>query len=374
MDDIRIDLIRTDEALLSLESDWRALSGCCNTNNVFLTWEWISGWWRHFSKDATLWIMASRLSRSDELVGVAPLVMRGLRFTPSWAYRELRFMGSGVAAADHLDFMIHEKHKEAVASAFASYLWETQDQWDILRLDSLVPHSSVASKLRERFGDRSSYSHTIPSPFIRLPTDWGTYLKGLGKNMRYNIGRYDRYLQKLETGKAVYRTITDEESLEPALKSLFRLHQQSQTNKGHAGAFDTQRMREFHREIARTFLERGWLRLYVLSIGEEDIAALYCFHFEDTVTFYQSGFDLNWKNYGPGRQIMAHAIAKSIADGAREFDFLRGDEAYKSSWTSDSRDDVYLKISSGILGRAAVRTYAAARCARQMYKQSTGRD
>ncbi|HSA99777.1 MAG TPA: GNAT family N-acetyltransferase [Anaerolineales bacterium] len=370
---IRIDLVRSTEAFLALESEWKALFERCDIRNVFLTWEWISAWWRHFSKDTNLWVMASRLNQSGELVGVAPLVLYSRYFTPWRAYRELRLMGSGVAAADHLDFLIAAEHQDEMATAFASYLWETRDQWDVLRLDSLVPHSPVVGKLQRRFTHGPNYRHAIPSPYIRLPTDWETYLKRLGKTMRYNIGRYDRHLQKHKAGEASYRKITDDEALEPGLNSLFHLHQQSQQNKGHAGAFHDPHMTEFHREVARTFLRRGWLRLYLLSVGEADIAALYCFHFRDTVTFYQSGYDLTWRNYGPGRQIMAHAIGRSIADGASEFDFLRGDEAYKSNWATESREDLYLKIPSGALGRLSVYTYAAARQAKHMIKQSVKR-
>jgi CelD/BcsL family acetyltransferase involved in cellulose biosynthesis len=48
---------------------------------------------------------------------------------------------------------------------------------------------------------------------------------------------------------------------------------------------------------------------------------------------------------------MAQAIETAIGDGAREFDFLRGDETYKFAWKAEERETLRL-----ILGRPALRS------------------
>ncbi|MBI2977047.1 MAG: GNAT family N-acetyltransferase, partial [Chloroflexi bacterium] len=48
--------------------------------------------------------------------------------------------------------------------------------------------------------------------------------------------------------------------------------------------------------------------------------------------------------YSVGIQTLAYAIEQSIAEGATEFDFLQGDEAYKTHWTTHSRANWQLQL------------------------------
>ncbi len=71
----------------------------------------------------------------------------------------------------------------------------------------------------------------------------------------------------------------------------------------------------------------------------------------DTVSFYSTGYDSAWSKYGPGRRIMAAAIRSAIEEGATEFDFLRGDEAYKEAWATRSRLDQRVVLPRSARGR-----------------------
>lgn len=90
-------------------------------------------------------------------------------------------------------------------------------------------------------------------------------------------------------------------------------------------------------------LLRGWLRLYLLSVDGNCIAVEYCLHIADRVADFQSGFDVRWSRFGVGTLLIAHAIREAIQEGASEFDFLRGGEAYKRrQWAAVDRRDVSL--------------------------------
>ena len=70
------------------------------------------------------------------------------------------------------------------------------------------------------------------------------------------------------------------------------------------------------------------------------------------VAFYQAGrlTDREWR--GSGSVLKAHIIGWAIAEGHEEFDFLRGDEAYKSDWASQRRELVRVRFGIGPVGRA----------------------
>jgi CelD/BcsL family acetyltransferase involved in cellulose biosynthesis len=76
--------------------------------------------------------------------------------------------------------------------------------------------------------------------------------------------------------------------------------------------------------------------------------------YDDTVSFYSTGYDERWARYGPGRRIMAHAIRSAIDEGAAGFDFLRGDEAYKEQWRAEARYDRRLFLPRTMRGRLLV--------------------
>jgi CelD/BcsL family acetyltransferase involved in cellulose biosynthesis len=117
------------------------------------------------------------------------------------------------------------------------------------------------------------------------------------------------------------------------------------------GAFAGARMQAFHHEVAQKFLARGWLKLHRLRLDGEARAAFYCFQLGARVYYYLSGFDQSVGKFSPGNVMMAYAIQRAIADGAREFDLLRGDETYKYAWKAEDRTTQRL-----VLGHASLRS------------------
>jgi CelD/BcsL family acetyltransferase involved in cellulose biosynthesis len=103
--------------------------------------------------------------------------------------------------------------------------------------------------------------------------------------------------------------------------------------------------------VARRFLQRGWLRLHRLRLDGETAAAFYCFQLGRRVYYYLSGFDVAFGKFSIGNVLMAQAIERAIADGATEFDLLRGDETYKFAWKAEERETLRL-----IVGRPAWRS------------------
>ena len=53
--------------------------------------------------------------------------------------------------------------------------------------------------------------------------------------------------------------------------------------------------------------------------------------------YYQAGFNPEFSQYALGNQLILHAINDAIDLKCTEFDFMRGDEAYKYKWTSAER-------------------------------------
>jgi CelD/BcsL family acetyltransferase involved in cellulose biosynthesis len=96
-----------------------------------------------------------------------------------------------------------------------------------------------------------------------------------------------------------------------------------------------------HRETAPALLSLGILRLYGLRLADRIVASFYGFtHLtagKRRVYYYLGGFDPAFARLSVGMLMIDHAVREAIRDGAVEFDFLRGREAYKYRWGAKDR-------------------------------------
>jgi len=108
--------------------------------------------------------------------------------------------------------------------------------------------------------------------------------------------------------------------------------------------------------VATQFQQAGWLRLFYLSIDGATVAALYCFSFKNRGYYYIGGFDPAYSKMSVGTVLTGHALAAMAEEGCREFDFLRGAEAYKYRWGCSDRFNSRMVISKpNVYSRTAAR-------------------
>jgi CelD/BcsL family acetyltransferase involved in cellulose biosynthesis len=150
--------------------------------------------------------------------------------------------------------------------------------------------------------------------------------------------------------------LADAATLEGDLETLFALHRARWGSK-RSDFGDT----PFHRELAREALERGWLRLWLLELDGRPVAAWHGFRVESVASYYQAGRDPALERLSVGFVLLAHSIRSAIAEGASEYRFGRGDEPFKSRFTSVDPGLETVALTRGGVGAAA---YAAARAAR----------
>ncbi|MFN8487842.1 MAG: GNAT family N-acetyltransferase [Caldilineaceae bacterium] len=340
-------LFSTRDEFAKLQPEWNELLQRSAANTIFLTWEWISNWWDCFGADRQPWVWAVREAGTGKLLGVTPLTRQQYITRKGLRFHELAFIGCTLTAPDHLDFIIDIKYEQALAPLLLQKLMVQRGQWGVLRLNGLAAGSPLCALLRNKSGYRSSAEEVCP--YITLPADWETFALALSKKMRSNLEYVGRLLERQYPGNVTYQEVTSQQALERSLPTLFRLSRAVRQTHGEAGAFDDNRMREFHQRVASQFLNNGWLRLHQLRVGDEVIAMLYCFHYNNVLSYYQSGYDPEWYKYSPGSQVIAYAIQRAIQEGASEFDFLRGAEPYKFKWTEQVRHDLNLEVTTGVV-------------------------
>jgi hypothetical protein len=89
--------------------------------------------------------------------------------------------------------------------------------------------------------------------------------------------------------------------------------------------------------VARA-VELGWLRLGVLDVKDQPVAAQLWFVVRGKASIFRLAYDQAWKQYSPGSILTRHLMEFVIdRDNVDEIDFLTGNEGYKQDWMSDRR-------------------------------------
>ncbi|MGH2796415.1 MAG: GNAT family N-acetyltransferase [Thermoleophilaceae bacterium] len=323
----RGELVSSRVELETLAPEWRELATA--RGNAFLTPEWFFAWLRHYGDLAEAAVVVVR--RADGRVrGLVPLVED--RAGP---VRCLRFCGSNLG--DHFHPVAHPEDELAVAGEAARLLASGGRRWRALALDHVSAEARWWRELvRSAPLPLATAAYRGDSlPFIELRGQtWDDYMASRSRNVRSQIRRKTRALER-EHGAAFRRTAGPAE-LDRDLDSLFCLHDARW--RAHGGStLASERSRAFHRDFAAAALERGWLRLWLLEVDSEPVAAWYGWCLGGRYSYYQAGFSPRWGRFSVGFVLLAHTMRMAVDEGVEEYDLLRGAEAYKARFATAER-------------------------------------
>lgn len=354
----RIRAITSLEELETLSERWNSLlKETKSAYNIFLTWEWLSTWARHYVEKNNLWILLV-YKEENQLVGIAPLYFQRTRTLGVLKLREIRLLGSGEVCSSYLDFIVSEKHKRMVLYEIYRYLHqEAARLWDILTLSEIPAESSsidLWNELVQTAGKVMEIVDMIVCPVIELPRRLEDFLENIGGSERYNLRRKRRRLEQ-EKHLAHVRASSPHD-VQKELDAFIELHRLRWKETGSDGAFQSQRFLSFHRDIARVFSERGWVHLDFLLANGEKIAGVYGYSYNGRYSYYLPGFNPAIAPHAsPGILLLFHCVEEAIRGGCSHFDLLTGWADYKIAWATSLRRCLTLRHYNKSVGAAATK-------------------
>jgi CelD/BcsL family acetyltransferase involved in cellulose biosynthesis len=322
-----------------LGAEWDALAAA--SGNVFATREWVSCWWRHLGAGRTRAALVVR-SADEGAVAVVPLYV--------WARRPLTVLRfAGHRGAGTVTPACRPEDAERVGAAIRAAL--PQLGCDVLLADALPTDPAWAEHLAGRV------VNVLPSPTLALRASWEDQRRGFSSNLRQELGRKERRLER-ERGLG-YRLVTGPDEAGPAFETLLELHGSRWDG---ATTFADPAFREFQRAFAQAAARAGWLRLWLLELGGAPVAAWYGLRFGGSETYYQAGRDPDAGPESIGTVLLARTIRAAVEDGGvSEYRFGPGGSPYKYRF-ADRRDVLHVAtVGRGIAARAAVGVVARAR-------------
>ena len=325
---IRAARVDSESRFTELRSAWDSLLESSDAASPFLTWEWLHPWWKHLSGPSRLRVLTA--GDDNRLIAVAPF-----RVTTGVArMRCLDLLGTGEAGSDYLDVITRSGFEAEGLDAIERFVVAQNMALRLTHLSS----SAAAIELSNRLDRRRWSQMTTPGgicPYIPLAGQtWDSYLATLGASHRANVRRRLRALeQKFDVR---FEQVTADQDRRQALVQLTQYHDRRFEARG--TAFRTAALCAFHEEATRRFLDRGWLRMFVLRLNGQPAAVMYGFLYNRTFYFYQHGFDDSYQQHSIGLVLMGLSIRAAIDEGATEFDMLWGTEPYKFLWARHVRE------------------------------------
>ena len=333
--ELSISVIRDLIGFDHLQSAWNELVAHEGPLAVFRTFAWQRAWWRHHGGERQLRIVVVRDEKT--VIAIFPLYLEREALPFGQAAKVLRFVGFGAdTAPDYLDAIQSAEYSEAAARCFLEAVHAMKD-WDALCLNDLSRESSLLASIQECTQTATWRSVVRPSAqiaFAELPSTYEEFLQSLSRDLRYVIRSGRKQFQLLPNARFV---ISSRDRLERDIGALARLHRSRFAPNTVGIAFASPEFNEFHREVMQEYLQRGWLRLCLLEVDGEPIAAHYYYSFKGTWFHFQSGIDLRFAKLSPGTLLTSFAIEAAIQEGARELDMLRGEYQHKDRWATGHR-------------------------------------
>ena len=340
---IRVDCVSTDRDFLELQSEWNPLLMQTQRPVPFLTWEWVSTWWKHFAANSKLFILVARTETGD-LVGIAPLhivIRRAFGLVPVRTVEFLGYHGSAVCS-DHLDLLVPPPDQEIVCAGLLEAMMARKQEWDCVAFGDVVEGSVLfgcMSQLAKRWDLTLQPGPQEFCPYLHLPERWDDLLRSMRQRRRSMVTNRRHRRERLAQEFQVHFDLECSPSKVPQqLASLERLHGLAQNRKGEAGHFKIDKYRKFHRDVAERMALAGHLYMARFDCNGTAVASGYGFFLGRRLFYYQSGFDPAWSPHGVSAILLAYIMEDAIERlGATEFDFLRGQENYKYFWTDVNR-------------------------------------
>ncbi len=341
MSNMTIRVVTEAKEFESLGEVWDELSqNSGHDTSVYLTHEWLWTWWRHFGEGKKLNILL--IERERQVIGIVPLMRTEYRL----GLLRLRALETIGSVNYNCVGLTQSENREEVIAAFLAYMAEElANNGLVLRLTLVPEDSEFLALLRKNipsFADNLAVQEkaTTVAPYIALPATWDEYFRSLSGNRRWILRRRLRALEEAHVVDFQECTV---DALDARLNEFFDLHQKRWQSVNVKGVFADPRNKEFYRDIATQFLERGWLHFSCLTVDGEMASAEYGFVYGRKFYAATAARDPRYSKYSVGHLHCMFLIRETIEKGLREYDLLRGDEPYKFYWTKLARR--YMQIT-----------------------------
>ena len=320
----------------ALRCEWNQLVDRLELPSPFQTWEWNRAWWNHFGEGRSLLILEFR--RAGQLVGIAPFFRRGLG-RPALGLSmllPLGWEGNGLAngLTEQWELVFPPEDRMALLDSLAG--WLKTHPWSTVLIPGFGEQDPLPEWLRAHIAYRGK---GVIFDYRRVPASWETLVAGLNKSMRDNVRYYPRLMERRGHPYSFTVAATPAQ-VSAALPLLFNLHREradAGMKIAHDDYFDHPNRRAFIREVAPMLAELGQVRIGLVTVDNEPVAAQMWLERGGSMFLYYSGFLPRWKSHSVALLATIGAFQDAMGRGVRQLEFLAGGGHPKERWDTEQR-------------------------------------
>lgn len=334
---MRIELIDTVEGLKGIQNQWLELMEQSSSDDFFLLPQWFFAWWSVFSQEKSLFFIA--VWKVNGLCGLFPLVK--IRKGP---FRVIAL--AGLPRAGRMDFLLADDCREESLKAFFCWLYEKTD-WDLLSLRSFGPFSGNPQLIEyQLLKNGKCFTLTKEEACYYIPTekfeDFDHYLRNSrSTKTRKSFRRKKRKL--IKTSGAQWEIIKSvNESLVDEMADLDK--RRSLRGKTGNSFFSNNANRPFLKFLITKLTADDRIRCICLRIDGVLHAFDLLFIYSGKVLSYQTAFDCSLYSYGVGNLTLLESLDFTFGEKMKTYDFLSGDDSYKSIWADQYHQNWRLQV------------------------------
>lgn len=324
---MHIDVIDTLPHLDALRDNWELVRKADMNAHVFSSWAWLR---EYFQVMPCQWcVLAYQPQGHTNYVAFLPLAMK---YYVRKIYCTVRLGGNPIA--DYTGFICDPVYEDEALPELATFL-KQRISWERIHLRSVLDTrlNKFLENLPESNFNYLSRTHS-DCFYISLPDKWEMYLSNfLSRGTRSKL---KRRIKKLTTCSDFHITHIEPSTVETHIATVLQMWQ----NKWGMAQFDFQTMLIGH-------FKQGLLWSDIFWLDDVPIAGMIAYQdkIRKTFSILITTFNVNYQDFSPGRVMFAHSIQYAIENGYQIYDFLRGDESYKSSYGANVRKNQSVSLS-----------------------------
>lgn len=306
----------------SLRDEWNRLAG----DHPLLSWEWHSAWLKEMCRSGDRPCVIVERS-CGEVAMIAPMYFTRSRSGAG----KLCLTGDGRTCTDYGQLICEPGQHGYAAAKLASWIGNADPEFppvDFVEFQGLAGNAATTAEIEREFSRIGLAEST------QLENCWVVDLPSTWDELNASFSRKHRRKTKKAVQRLADCQIFDTRStgFNPLWNTFVDLHQRRRKSLGEEGCFADQRFTRFLKQATNGLFRRGLAELFVVEYRTEPVAAALTLNSNSRTFMYQCGFDPNWSQLEPGYLMIVMALQRAISAGRQTFDFLRGDEPYKSRW------------------------------------------
>jgi CelD/BcsL family acetyltransferase involved in cellulose biosynthesis len=342
-----VETITTEQRFESIANDWNRLSATAEFPNVFMTFDWFRAWNQRFAREdrsGQRRLNVLVLKKDGCIVGVAPLIRwKVSRFGISG--RKMEFVGR---EADYNDLVLGND-PAGQTEAIVEFLAQTQNEWDMVNLRFLRETGNSLGVTEHALSNAGLTYRIVPEeercPYMPIDAPSSELISRRSRPARHTLQKQQRRLKRMSPGGLRVRIIEEPQKEPGLLEKLIALERQKKVGGKRVDSW-LARYPEVFQSLFSGLGSRGWIRVALMELGDLPVAWVWAFRCGKKLWGYNRGFNASFSRLSPGTILDTALIDYAFSHGYEEYDFLRGEEAYKRQWCTSIHQSYWLRIWS----------------------------